>query len=99
MLKSAAAQSVFIKKELQSKIFEILKISPENAEQRFGHMLEAFTFGAPPHGGIGLGLDRLIMIFCDEPNIREVIAFPKDQHARDLMLDAPSELPENRLKR
>ena len=86
------------KKELQSKIFEILKISPENAEQRFGHMLEAFTFGAPPHGGIGLGLDRLIMIFCDEPNIREVIAFPKDQHARDLMLDAPSELPEKQIK-
>ena len=61
-------------------------------------MLTAFTFGAPPHGGIAWGLDRLIMIFCDEPNIREVIAFPKDQHARDLMLDAPSELPEKQIR-
>ena len=86
------------KPELQSKIFEILKISQEDAKHRFGHMLTAFTFGAPPHGGIAWGLDRLIMIFCDEPNIREVIAFPKDQHARDLMLDAPSELPEKQIR-
>lgn len=86
------------KPKLQSKIFEILKITPENAKHRFGHMLEAFTYGAPPHGGIGWGLDRLIMIFCDEPNIREVIAFPKDQRGRDLMLDAPSQLPEKQVE-
>lgn len=80
-------------KELQSQIFETLGISKEDAELRFGHMLHAFEFGAPPHGGIAFGLDRLIMIFQNEPNIREIIAFPKDQKARDLMLGAPSELP------
>lgn len=80
-------------KGLQSQIFETLGISKEDAELRFGHMLHAFEFGAPPHGGIAFGLDRLIMIFQNELNIREVIAFPKDQKARDLMLGAPSELP------
>jgi aspartyl-tRNA synthetase len=80
-------------KDLQSTIFDVLGISKEDAELRFGHLLHAFEFGAPPHGGIAFGLDRLIMIFQDEPNIREIIAFPKDQRARDLMLGAPSELP------
>jgi aspartyl-tRNA synthetase len=80
-------------KELQSEVFDTLGISKENAEKRFGHLLHAFEYGAPPHGGIALGLDRLIMIFQNEPNIREIMAFPKDQKARDLMLDAPSELP------
>ena len=79
---------------LQQKIFDILKITPEDAEMRFGHMLEAFSYGAPPHGGIAWGLDRLIMLFADEPNIREVIAFPKDQKAKDLTLGAPSVMPE-----
>ena len=79
--------------ELQSKIFDILGISKEDAQRRFGHILHAFEFGAPPHGGFAWGLDRLVMIFRDEPNIREVIAFPKDQKARDLMLNAPSEMP------
>ncbi|KKU79780.1 MAG: Aspartate-tRNA ligase [Candidatus Peregrinibacteria bacterium GW2011_GWA2_47_7] len=83
--------------ELQSKIFDILKISREDAQKRFGHMLEAFQYGAPPHGGIAWGLDRLVMIFQDEPNIREVIAFPKDQRARDLMLNAPSTLPDKQV--
>lgn len=82
------------KPEIQSQIFDILKITQEDANRRFGHMLEAFTYGAPPHGGIAWGLDRLVMIFCNEPNIREVIVFPKDQHAKDLMLDAPSDLPQ-----
>ena len=80
-------------KDLQSTIFDVLGISKEDAELRFGHLLHAFEFGAPPHGGIAFGLDRLIMIFQDESNIREIIAFPKDQRARDLMLGAPSELP------
>lgn len=85
------------KPQVQAKIFDILGITKEEAKHRFGHMLEAFTYGAPPHGGIAWGLDRLVMIFCDEPNIREVIAFPKDQRARDLMLDAPSEIPEKQI--
>jgi len=82
---------------LQSRIFDILKISKEDADRRFGHLLRAFEYGAPPHGGIAWGLDRLVMLFRDEPNIREVIAFPKDQKAKDLMLSAPSELPEEQI--
>ena len=84
--------------DLQSKIFELLGISSGDAERRFGHMLEAFKYGAPPHGGIAWGIDRLVMIFAGEPNIREVIAFPKDQKAKDLMLGAPSEMPEKQIK-
>ncbi len=83
--------------ELQSKIFDILKISKEDSRRRFGHMLTAFEYGAPPHGGIAWGLDRLIMLFQDEKNIREVMAFPKDQRAKDLMLGSPSELPEKQI--
>lgn len=83
---------------LQQKIFDILKITPEDAEMRFGHMLEAFSYGAPPHGGIAPGLDRMVMLFADEPNIREVIAFPKDQKAKDLVLGAPSVMPEKDVK-
>jgi aspartyl-tRNA synthetase len=85
-------------RDVQFKIFELLKIKKDDIQRRFGHMLEAFEYGAPPHGGIAWGLDRLVMLFCDEPNIREVIAFPKDGKARDLMLDAPSALPKEALK-
>lgn len=84
--------------DLQQKIFSILNITPEDAEIRFGHMLEAFSYGAPPHGGLAWGLDRLVMIFAGEPNIREVIAFPKDQKAKDLTLGAPSVMPEKDIK-
>jgi aspartyl-tRNA synthetase len=83
--------------EMQSKIFDILKISKEDAQRRFGHLLHAFEFGAPPHGGIAWGIDRLVMIFQDEQNIREVMAFPKDQKAKDLMLNAPSEMPDEQV--
>lgn len=85
-------------KNLQSKIFRILGISRDEAEARFGHILEAFSYGAPPHGGIAPGLDRLVMILAGEPNIREIIPFPKTSDARDLMMGAPSELPKGVLK-
>ncbi len=83
--------------ELQQKIFGALGISKEDAADRFGHLLNAFKYGAPPHGGIAWGLDRIIMLIQDEPNIREVIAFPKDQKAKDLMVGSPSELPEEQI--
>ncbi|MFA7686128.1 MAG: aspartate--tRNA ligase [Candidatus Gracilibacteria bacterium] len=84
-------------RDTQKKVFDVLGIADADAERRFGHMLEAFQYGAPPHGGIAWGIDRLIMIFADEPNIREVIAFPKDQKAKDLMLGAPSQMPEEQI--
>lgn len=84
--------------KMQEKVFDILNISKEDAQRRFGHILRAFQYGAPPHGGIAWGLDRLVMILANEPNIREVIAFPKDQKARDLMLGAPSEMPSEQVE-
>jgi aspartyl-tRNA synthetase len=84
--------------QLQYKILEILGIDQAQAEQQFGHMLEAFQYGVPPHGGIALGLDRLLMIFANEPNIREVMAFPKTGDARDPMMNAPGPMPEQALK-
>jgi len=83
--------------ELQSEVFDMLGISREDAEKRFGHMLRAFEYGAPPHGGFAYGIDRVVMIVAGEPNIREVTPFPKDQKAKDLMLSAPSELPKKQL--
>jgi aspartyl-tRNA synthetase len=85
-------------RSLQSKIFRLLGVGKDDAEARFGHMFEAFTYGAPPHGGIAPGFDRLAMILAGEPNIREVMAFPKTSDARDLLMGAPSELPEDQLK-
>ena len=65
---------------------------------KFGHLLKAFRYGTPPHGGIALGLDRIVMLLQDEPSIREVIAFPKTGDGRDLMMEAPSIIDEKQLK-
>ena len=84
-------------REIQQRIFERLPYSPEEIQKRFGHMLEAFEYGAPPHGGIAPGIDRIIMILADTDNIRDVIAFPKTQRAEDLMMNAPSSVDEKQL--
>ncbi|HOK17422.1 MAG TPA: aspartate--tRNA ligase [Candidatus Paceibacterota bacterium] len=84
--------------QLLEAVFEILGHTEEAINQKFGHLIEAFSFGAPPHGGIAIGLDRLIMILRNESSIREVIAFPKTGDARDLMMNAPSSLDESQLK-
>ena len=82
---------------LQRKIMELIGFSIEDAQDQFGHMLEAFEYGAPPHGGIAPGVDRLVALMAGEPNIREVMAFPKTQQAADLMAGAPSAVTQKQL--
>jgi aspartyl-tRNA synthetase len=84
--------------DLQAKMFQVLGINAEQQQKLFGHLLQAFTFGAPPHGGIALGLDRLVMLIADTSNIREVIAFPKNSRGQDLMMDSPSKVTEKQLR-
>src|SRR3954467_7009027 len=86
------------KPEIMYKAFGIAGYSKEEVELRFGGMLNAFRFGAPPHGGAAPGVDRIVMLLADEPNIREVITFPMNQQAVDLMMDAPTELPMEKLR-
>ena len=83
--------------QLQRRIFKLLGYSDEEVEERFGHFLEAFDYGAPPHGGIAPGIDRIVMLLAGEETIREVIAFPKSQTAADLTFDAPSPVTEEQL--
>jgi len=83
---------------IQADIFKMLGYPEEEAEARFGHMLEAFSYGAPPHGGIAPGIDRTVMLLAGESNIREVIAFPKTAQATDLMAGAPAEVSERQLR-
>jgi aspartyl-tRNA synthetase len=86
------------RREVQARIFKCLGYGEEEVRERFGHMLDAFEYGAPPHGGMAPGVDRLVMLLADEPNIREVIAFPKTASAADVMFDAPSELEPRHLR-
>jgi aspartyl-tRNA synthetase len=82
----------------QTQVFNLLGISAEDQQKKFGHMIEAFKFGAPPHGGFAPGIDRIVMLLENQPNIREVIAFPKTGEGKDLMMGAPAEVSPRQLK-
>ena len=84
--------------EIMYKAFAIAGYGREEVEARFGGMLNAFRFGAPPHGGSAPGIDRIVMLIAGESNIREVIAFPMNQQAQDLLMQAPAPVPPERLK-
>jgi len=83
--------------ELQAKVFDILQLSPEEQQARFGFLLEALGMGAPPHGGIAFGIDRMVMVLAKEPNLRDTVAFPKNQAGFDPMSGAPAEVPKEQL--
>ena len=84
-------------KDLQSKMFEVLGFSPEEAKAQFGFLLDAFEYGAPPHGGLAFGFDRLCSLFGGTDSIRDYIAFPKNNAGRDVMIDSPSPLAQAQL--
>jgi len=84
--------------DIMYKAFEIVGYNKEQVDKKFGAMIRAFEYGAPPHGGFAPGIDRLLMLLENEPNIREVIAFPKNGSAEDVMMNAPSDVDEKQLK-
>ena len=84
--------------ETQKKVFEAIGLSDEEAKEKFGFFIDAFKYGAPPHGGVGIGLERLVMILCDTDNIRDVVAFPKTASASDLMSECPGEVDPKQLQ-
>jgi aspartyl-tRNA synthetase len=85
------------RREMQADVMALLGLSPQEAQERFAHMLDAFEYGAPPHGGIAWGLDRAVALFAGESDIREVIAFPKTKSAVDMVTGAPAPVPPNQL--
>jgi len=84
--------------ELMYKLFSIAGYSEKEVNDKFSGMINAFSFGAPPHGGIAPGIDRIVMLLAEKENIREVTLFPMNQNAQDLMMQAPSDVSENQLK-
>ena len=83
--------------EIQAQVFDLLGLGPEEQRTKFGFLLDALAMGAPPHGGIALGIDRMTMVLAGEPNLRDVIAFPKNQAGVDPMSGAPSEVTQEQL--
>ena len=84
--------------ELMYKLFKIAGYDKKNVDEKFSGMINALSYGAPPHGGIAPGIDRIVMLLAGEKNIREVTMFPMNQNAQDLLMDAPSEISNNQLK-
>ena len=86
------------RRDVQNAIFEAIGLTDEEAQEKFGFMMQAFEYGAPPHGGLAFGLDRMIMLMAKRPSIRDVIAFPKTQNANDMMSEAPNLVDDKQLR-